>query len=123
MTKEEFYTKWLEIFGFNIPKRDIRKYVKSTGDFIWHIFSWKLLKEDQYLKGNEAKAAYDKIKKKGAVYIAWFEDKYTKDITCDLNTAKDLDDFVEVYVVGKDFKWTYIKTHEDMCGPYFMKAE
>ena len=38
-----------------------------------------------------------------------------------LNTAEALDDFVEIYVVGKDFKWTYIKTHEDMCGPYFMR--
>lgn len=59
---------------------------------------------------------------KKELYIEWFEDKHSKDILWNLNTAKALDDLVEVYVVGKDFKWTYIKTHENMCGPYFMKC-
>lgn len=123
MTKEEFYTKWLEVFGVNIPKSDINKYVESTGNFIWHIFSWELLKRNQYFVGTEAKEAYDEVNKNGAVYIEWFEDEQTKDITFDLSTANALDGIVEVYVVGKDFKWTYIKTHEDMCGPYFMKIK
>lgn len=122
MTKEEFYTKWLEVFASGISKDDIKKYVKSTGNYIWHIFSWELLNDNKYLKGNEAKEAYDTIDKKGAIYIEWFEDKHSKDILWNLNTAKALDDLVEVYVVGKDFKWTYIKTHENMCGPYFMKC-
>lgn len=120
MTKEEFYNKWIEVFASNIPNKDIQKYVKSTGNYIWHIFSWELLNENQYLIGEKAKEAYDKIGKKDAIYIEWFEDKHTKDLICDLTTAKELDDFVEIYVVGKDFKWTYIKTHESMCGPYFM---
>ncbi|MBT2723991.1 DUF4275 family protein [Bacillus sp. ISL-46] len=25
----------------------------------------------------------------------------------------------DVYVVDKDFTWTYILTHEYFCGPYF----
>ncbi len=34
-------------------------------------------------------------------------------------------DYDEFYVVGKDFKWTYIVTHEtDMgFGPYFMSLK
>ena len=68
MTKEEFYNKWLEAFAFNIPKNDIKKYVKATGDYIWHVFSWELLSEKQYLIGDKAKEAYDKIDKRG-VYI------------------------------------------------------
>ena len=39
MTKEEFYNKWIEVFASYIPKKDIQKYVKSTGNYIWHIFS------------------------------------------------------------------------------------
>ena len=120
MTKEEFYNKWIETFATNISNKDIHKYVKSTGNYIWHIFSWKLLNENQYYIGENAKEAYDIIDKKGAIYIDWFEDEHTKDINLGLNTAKALDDFVEIYVVGKDFKWTYIKTHEGACGPYFM---
>ena len=67
MTKEEFYNKWIEVFASDIPKKDIQKYVKSTGNYIWHIFSWELLKEDQYLIEDEAKEAYDKIDKRGKV--------------------------------------------------------
>ena len=31
------------------------------------------------------------------------------------------DEMTEIYVIASDFSWTYIKTHESMCGPYFMK--
>lgn len=121
MTKNEFYKKWIEAFASDIPQKIIQKYVKSTGNFIWHVFSWRLLNDDQYLIKNEAKQAYNKINKKDAIFINWFEDKDTKDITYDMYEANALDDYIEIYVVGRDFKWTYIKTHEDMCGPYFMK--
>ncbi len=121
MTKNELYKKWIEAFASDIPQKIIQKYVKSTGNFIWHVFSWRLLNDDQYLIKNEAKQAYNKINKKDAIFINWFEDKDTKDITCDMYEANALDDYIEIYVVGRDFKWTYIKTHEDMCGPYFMK--
>ncbi|MBE6917034.1 MAG: DUF4275 family protein [Ruminococcaceae bacterium] len=120
MTKKEFYDKWIETFAADIPEQDIQKYVKSTGNLIWHIFSWELLDEGRYFIGEKAKAAYDQIDKEGAICIAWFEDEHTKDIVADLNIAAALDDFVEIYVVGKNFEWTYIKTHESMCGPYFM---
>ena len=121
MTKNEFFSKWLEIFASNIPNKAIEKYVKATGNYIWHVFSWELLDKNLYLTGEAAKKAYDNIDKREAVFIDWFEDEETKDITWDLKTANAFDGFAEVYVVDKDFKWTYIKTHENMCGPYFMK--
>jgi hypothetical protein len=120
MTKNEFYAKWLEAFGGGIPKSDIKKYIKVTGDYIWHIFSWDLAEKKRYLTGAEAEKAYDQIDKRGAMYIDWFQDDHTKDMTWDLDQADALEKFVEVYVVGKDFQWTYIKTHEGDFGPYFM---
>ena len=51
----------------------------------------------------------------------WFEDDETKKLTTKLSTAKALDEMTEIYVIDSDFSWTYIKTHESMCGPYFMK--
>ena len=99
----------------------MKKYVVSTGDFIWHTFSWELLDDYKFLKGDAAKSAYDEINKRGALYIEWFKDEKTHDITWDLNSADALDKMVEVYVVASDFSWTYIKTHEGDCGPYFMK--
>ena len=120
MTKNEFYQKWMLAFAGGIPKSDVKKYVVSTGNYIWHVFSWELMDADQYLVGDAAKRAYDKTDKRGALYIEWFKDNHTKDITWDLNTATALDNFVEIYVVAKDFSWTYIKTHETGFGPYFL---
>ena len=37
-------------------------------------------------------------------------------------TSSDIDDcgLIEFYVVGKNFEWCYVVTHElDLCGPYF----
>ena len=123
MTKNKFYTKWLKVFAADIAQGDIEKYVISTGNYIWHIFSWELLDKKLYLSGDDAKIAYNQIDKTDAFYIEWFKDQCTKNITGDFHTASALDDFVEVYVVGKDFEWTYIKTHESICGPYFMKCK
>ena len=73
------------------------------------------------MEGDNARKAYNEINKKGAQYIEWFEDEKTHDITGELNSASVLDRMVEVYVIAPDFSWTYIKTHEGTCGPYFMK--
>lgn len=123
MTKHDFYTKWLAAFASDISKGELKKYVQSTGNYIWHIFSWGVVNEGRYLVGDDARAAYDKIDKRGASYIEWFEDDHTKDITWDLGSAKALDAFVEIYVVGKEFRWTYIKTHEGNLGPYFLQLK
>ncbi len=121
MTKNEFYKNWLEHFAVGIAPEDLKKYVVSTGNLIWHTFSWELLDDSKFLEGDDARKAYNEINKSGAQYIEWFEDEKTHDITWELNSATALDKLVEVYVIASDFSWTYIKTHESNCGPYFMK--
>ncbi|WP_082615037.1 DUF4275 family protein [Paenibacillus sp. Soil787] len=35
-------------------------------------------------------------------------------------TADELMDEADIYVVDKEFNWTYVITHETgLCGPYF----
>lgn len=29
----------------------------------------------------------------------------------------------DIYIFDKAFTWTYVHTHESMCGPYFYKVE
>ena len=120
MTNNEFFTTWLKNFASDVPEKDINRYVIDFGNLIWHVFSWNLIDKKRYLVGDAAKKAYDELNKDGAFYIEWFEDNKTKDITSALNFSKALDDFVEIYVVGKDFEWSYIKTHECSLGPYFI---
>ncbi|MBR6812241.1 MAG: DUF4275 family protein [Oscillospiraceae bacterium] len=122
MTGNEFYCTWLDHFAKGISKENIEKYVVSTGNYIWHVFSWELLDKSRYLTGDEAKSAYDEIDKSGAVCIRWwFDEGETEPLGEKLKTAAALDKFDEIYVAAGDFSWTYIKTHEDTCGPYFMK--
>ena len=121
MTKKEFYTKWLEVFASGVSEKDIQKYVVSYGNYIWHIFGWDLIDKDRFLVGEEAKKAYNNIDKDGAILTDWDEDDNFQEVTWEFDNADALDCFSEAYVVGKDFSWTYIKTHEEYCGPYFMK--
>ncbi len=121
MTKNEFYTEWLKHFASGIPQKDIEQYVVATGNYLWHVFSWELLDKADYLTGECAKRAYDQADKQDAVMIAWFEDDETKQLTAELTTAAALDRITEVYIAAPDFSWTYMKTHECICGPYFMK--
>ncbi len=121
MTRNEFYSAWLSHFANGISRENIKKYVVSTGNYLWHVFSWELLDKKVFLTGNSARKAYDQIDKHNALYIDWFEDAETKNLTAKLSTANALDEMTEIYVVAPDFSWTYIKTHESMCGPYFMR--
>ena len=121
MNKNDFYKKWLQCFAEGITPQAINKYVVSTGNYIWHIFSWGLISDYKYLTGNSAKIAYNNVSKQRALCIEWFIDDETKSLTDELGTADALDKKTEIYVVSPDFTWTYIKTHESMCGPYFMK--
>ena len=121
MTKNDFYENWMKSFCIGISESTLRRFVKTKGNFIWHIFSWKLIPANRYLSGKKAEKAFNEVSKRGAWYIDWFTDDHAHQIITELKDAESLSQFVEVYVVGKDFQWTYIKTHEDGFGPYFMK--
>jgi hypothetical protein len=122
MNLRTFEKQWMNHFASGISKEDIKKYVVSTGNYIWHVFSWKLLPEETYLVGDEARRAYDAADKKDAMYIDAFGDGVCKALDDKYEKAASLEMLTEVYVAAKDFSWTYIKTHEeDFCGPYFCR--
>lgn len=36
--------------------------------------------------------------------------------------SKDFDSQEDIYIFDKNFTWTYVHTHESMCGPYFYEV-
>ena len=86
-----------------------------------HIFSWELVNSNDYLTGEKARHTFNKTNKANAWYIIPFERNASVRILNFENiTAEQLDEENEIYIVARDFSWTYIKTHEDdLCGPYF----
>jgi len=115
----QFEKSWLKTFAPGADEKAMKVHVTEPGNYIWHVFSFKLLKEGLYLEGKEAKCAFDLQNKEDAIMYLPFQ-KVTKEVNM---SAEEIESFTECYVVSKDKTWTYIKTHEDMCGPYFYKKE
>ncbi len=119
----EFKEEWLAHFAKGISKKDIENKVVKTGNYLWHIFSWELVDADKYLFGEKARQAFDSHSIIDAWYIIPFDkNKSVKAFNYEKISAEQLEKETEIYVVAKDFSWTYIKTHEeDICGPYYFK--
>ncbi len=118
MNVNDFKEEWLRRFADGLSESEINNhYVR---EHIWHIFSWELLPSDAYLKNEQAAAAFDRADKAGAWCILPFAQGATVEaLPNDRITAEQVAEEIEIYVVAKDGSWTYIKTHESDCGPYF----
>ena len=112
--------KWTNLFASSVPKEK-RKEVHFE-QYRWHLFSFELLKA---LSDDEARAAFDD-EPKDSVYLFWqHRDQAYLVENAHLFKAEDFDhDFIpfsDFYLFSPEGKWTYIHTHEIMCGPYFYK--
>ena len=94
----------------------------------WNLFAGKLI---PCFSGNKARQEYDKVDKTEAEEIQFssgfigIDDLNTFPLADIHRTSQGIDEsgLIEFYVVGKDFSWCYVVTHElDMCGPYFCYA-
>ena len=114
--------KWTNLFAASVPKEK-RKEVHFE-QYRWHLFSFELLNA---LTDDEARAAFD-AEPKDSVYLFWqhTEKAYLVE-NAHLFKAEDFDhDFIpfsDFYLFSPEGKWTYIHTHESMCGPYFYKLK
>lgn len=121
-TFREVKRRWLDAFAGDVCEADLGKRVLAEGNYLWHIFSWELV---PCLKGNAAREALAALPA-GKAYLfyegKWQDLPYVK--LAELPLAGDFfDDLWDVYLVDKDFTWTYVKTHEDACGPYFCRIK
>lgn len=114
--------RWGHLFTSSVDSKEKRRV--RYQDFRWHLFSYQLLPA---LQGKEAEDAFDQAEK-GTVY-AFYQH-------CDDGWSLEnahlirVEDFVEdvpcpwtdVYLFDPVNRWTYIRTHEPDCGPYFFKV-
>lgn len=128
MKLKEFEQAWLAHFAEGVPKKQLEARVTSRGNCLWHLFSWELLPEGSYLVGDDAREAYNHLghgEREQALFIEPFgKERETFSLTWQESSAYHLDQRIEVFVVAKNFSWTYVKTHEgDYCGPYFYRKK
>ncbi|MBR3971554.1 MAG: DUF4275 family protein [Ruminococcus sp.] len=118
MNNRELISKWLEVFGKDVDENLIRTRVIAKGNYLWHIFTWGNV---ICLEGDDARQAFNDLQYTEAIK---FCDGYSNHIkgVCEVEktTANDVDEDSnsDVYIVAKDFSWTYVRTHESACGPY-----
>ena len=123
MTKQKFINQWLRHFAKEVPQDQLEKYVKDQ--YIWHVFSWELIKPDGLLTGDAARRAYNQAVKTDCIFCDMYNNGGVTDkLSPQYDTAEKIDEnLTEFYVVAKEYSWTYIKTHEsDLCGPYFLRT-
>ena len=115
MSKERFKNQWLRHFAKDVDKRDIEEHVK--GQFIWHVFSWEHIRNENLLVGNDARQAFDAADKSEVICCDEYGTEGVKDrLPARYNTAEKIDKWtVEFYVVAKDYSWTYIKRTNAIC--------
>jgi hypothetical protein len=120
--RNELIKRWGESFAKDIPK-NIKKHI-YYGRFMWHVFSNDVL---TCKKGQSAKKTFNRIMK-DECYIFYQEFNTVLFLENASNlTSEDIMNQYEgcicdIYVVDKDFTWTYILTHEEDYGPYFYES-
>jgi len=120
-TAKVIKNRWLDAFADNVSEADMGKYVIATGNYLWHIFSWKLV---PCLEGEDARKALPNEN----CYLFYYEYPpedmpVTRPVSAE--EASILADTLpgDWYLVDKEFTWTYAHTHEADCGPYFCRIE
>ncbi|RFU70547.1 DUF4275 family protein [Peribacillus saganii] len=87
--------------------------------YLWHLFSYgkKSCKKDE-----QAQTAFNNEQKDKCYIFYQHSDHALLIENARLFSADDLINEEDVYVVDKEFSWTYVKTHETgWCGPYFSR--
>lgn len=123
--------RWLDAFAVDVSEADLGQHVLAEGNYLWHIFSWKLV---PCLVGETARSALAEMPE-DTCYLFYYE--YPP---ADIPLVRPISkveaialasrredaypslDGMDWYLVNKDFTWTYVHTHEADCGPYFCKS-
>ncbi len=117
---KKYKQNWIAAFSpEGADEKEIKKLCllkKKYMPFLWHIFSYEFLISE--IKPEEY---YNNMNKSDCLIISNVEDIGFCLKNADQLTADILEEFVDVTISAKDFSWTYCKTHESMCGPYYYK--
>ncbi|MFX3647854.1 MAG: DUF4275 family protein [Paenibacillus sp.] len=115
---EGIVKQWDRAFANNID--DVVKESIHYSQYKWHMFSYE---QQKCLTHDEARDAFN-AEPKDEVYVMYenggwvlLYENANRIIAADFNSEQD------IYIFDRAFTWTYVYTHESMCGPYFYKIE
>ena len=111
--------KWENNFANNLSDKEKKSIYLYDNGYLWHIFSYE---KRNCLKEEQADLALNReLKKSCFVFYQHSDEAFILENATTL-TAEDLISEEDIYVVDKEFNWTYVRTHETgWCGPYFCR--
>lgn len=121
MLTDEFFKKWYAAFAQKVDPFIMSERVKAHDCCPWHIFTWGKV---ECLRGEDAISAYKNLPDEeiycyvGYDYAEGWVEKRKNDLSeiiCDTAPGD------EIYITALDFSWTFVQTHEEFFGPYFLK--
>jgi len=110
--------QWEAAFASHLSDANKKKIYMDQ--YLWHAFSYEKVtcatneKAEELFNAQQKKSCY--------VFYQHSDDVLLIDRAGKI-TASDISLEDDIYIVDKDFTWTYVKTHESYCGPYFHKLE
>jgi hypothetical protein len=117
--------KWEAAFASHLsPKEKRRIFLHDKGGasgYLWHLFSYEKRKCE---KEELAELAFDKqYKDTCLIFFQHSDEVWIVEDSSDLK-ARDLlmadGEYADLYVIDRDFKWTFVVTHEQgWIGPFF----
>ena len=84
--------------------------------FLWHIFSFEFLRSEA-----DPRECYSNADKNECIVISNVDPIGFYITDAGKISAEMWDDFIDITISSADLSWTYCKTHESVCGPYFYK--
>ncbi|MFS0783095.1 DUF4275 family protein [Bacillus sp. 1P06AnD] len=115
--------KWEEHFASHLSM-DERKEIYLYGDriacgYLWHLFSYG--KRNCFTDKEADRMFNEETKQFCYLFYQHCDDAYIIEKTSGLK-AIDFAHEEDMYIVDRDFTWTYVVTHEKgYCGPYFSR--
>jgi hypothetical protein len=117
--------KWEESFANMLSEKEKQSIYFYDDDgfcgYYWHIFSYE---RRDFLKEDKADIALNKERKKSCyVFYQHSDEAYILENANPL-AANDFINEEDIFIVDKEFSWTYVRTHETgWCGPYFCRQK
>lgn len=113
---QQVIEQWDNAFAKNISE-EIKEAIHYN-QYKWHIFSYNKL---ECLVDDAARAAFDDLTM-NELYVFYQNSPFVflyqnaKGVTAEI-----FDHEQDIYIFDKSLTWTYVQTHESMCGPYFLQ--
>lgn len=126
VNKATFAQDFLNNYVPSVSIKKLKKLNCYAPDFgyLWMVCEHNLVNN---LKGDAAMIAYDAVGKDEAIEFQYDNGFLGDNVSVPLSAENDTSEKIkksglyEFYVIGKDFAWCYIVTHESNgCGPYFI---